>query len=179
MNIVFGTKKLGLSPVKAPSEKYPDMAVVTVEGAKEAKKSRRILFNTKASELLNLESGSVQEIVFGFVEGVETPQILAMNVASIEGGVEEMVVYKTSKNKVSFSDSSEKAKSITSSHMCGEIFNFLSIEDTSNAEFKLTAFDNDEIEAFSFEAIVESPEDLTADLDNENLILICLKLKNM
>ena len=62
MNIIFGTKKLGQIQTAATSEKYPGIPVITVEGLKGAKKSRRILLNKTAAELLNCEVGDVQHL---------------------------------------------------------------------------------------------------------------------
>ena len=84
-----------------------------------------------------------------------------MNVATIQGEAGEMTVYKTSKNKVSFADTSEKAKAITSSHMCGEVFNFLGLDDSNNAEFHLVPFASSSVEAFTFNTL-----DLEAIADN-------------
>lgn len=150
MNIIFGSKRLGQTVEKAVNEKYPNQAVVTVEGQKEAKKSRRILFNTKAAELLGLEAGSVQEIVFGSLETGEVSgkKVLVMNLSASGQEAGDMKVYKTSKNKVSYSDSKEKGKAITSSHMCAEVFSFLGKNDQENVEFVLNVFNSDEIEAF-------------------------------
>jgi len=161
VTIIFGTKRLGQSVAQATSEKYPDQAVITVEGLKGAKKSRRILMNTKAAELLGAEVGEVQEFVFASVEmGENEPnQVLIANRSTIEDDVD--VTYKTSKNKVSYGeDSSEKGKAITSSHACNEIFSFLGLDDTSNVEFELNAFEAKELEAFSLDAVgtvVEAP----------------------
>lgn len=151
MNIIFGSKRLGASSERASNEKYPNNAVITVEGQKGAKKSRRILFNTKAAEMLNLENGVVQQLVFGSVEqGVDMDkQVLVMNTNSIDGETGEMTVYKTSKNKVAYVDSSEKGKAITSTHMCNEIFTFLGIDDSTNIEFSLVEFGAEQVEAYS------------------------------
>ena len=152
--IIFGTKKLGQTATQAVSEKYPDLAVITVEGQKGAKKSRRILMNTKAAELLGATVGEVQEFVFASVEmGEEAPhQVLIANRSTIDSEVD--VLYKTSKNKVAYGeDSSEKGKAITSSHACTEIFNFLGLEDDSNVEFELNEFPSAQLEAYSLDTI--------------------------
>ena len=152
--IIFGTKKLGQTATNSITEKYPDLAVITVEGVKGAKKSRRILMNTKAAELLNAEVGSIQELVFASVEmGEDTPnQVLIANAATIDNEVD--VKYKTSKNKVAYGeDSSEKGKAVTSSHACSEIFRFLGLDDSSNVEFQLNSFPSDQLEAYSLDAV--------------------------
>ncbi len=160
MNIIFGTKKLGQTVATKIAEKYPDLAVVTVEGQKGAKKSRRILFNSNASRLLNLESGSVQVLMFGSLEAGENnpAQVLVMNTDSTPDlDPENVVTYKTSKNLVSYSeDTSEKGKSVTSSYMCNEVFSFLGLEDSQNIEFELVSFDSEEVEAFAFVPIVSN-----------------------
>lgn len=150
MNIVFGQKRLvNVATRNAAVEKYPERAVITVEGLKGAKKSRKILINNTASELLSLAIGEVENIVFAPVE--ETKQILIANTATISGETDEMVSYSTSKNKVSFGDTSEKGKGITSSHMCKEIFKFLERDEDSNLEFELVVFPSEGIDAFSLE----------------------------
>lgn len=160
--IIFGTKRLGQTVTKEVAEKYPDLAVITVEGVKEAKKSRRVLLNSKAAELLNLEIGEIQNLVFASVEmgEVESRQVLIANADTL--AEEPEVSYKTSKNKVAYSDSKEKGKAITSSHVCNEIFTFLSKDDSANIEFQLNAFDNDALEAYSLDAIGVSTETVEA-----------------
>ena len=155
--IIFGTKRLG-KVATVTSEKYPNLAVVTVEGLKGAKKSRRILFNKTAANLLNLETGSVQHLVFASVETGEESgrEVLIADAASMEGNG-DMVTYKTSKNTVSFESTKESGKAVTSSHMCGEIFAFLDKDDSASVEFSLQAFDNDQLDAFSLRGMeVES-----------------------
>lgn len=157
--IIFGSKKLGQTQEKASNEKYPDLAVLTVEGVKGAKKSRRILLNTKAAELLSLESGSVQEIIFASVEMNNSAdrKVLIANKSVMPEDSGDMTVYKTSKNKVAYGeDTSERGKAITSSHMCSEIFSFLGQDDSANIEFELGAFDSDQIEAFALNTVGSS-----------------------
>ena len=155
--IIFGTKRLGQNPTTTTNDKYADLAVVTIEGQKGAKKSRRILLNTKAAELLNCEVGTVQQLVLASVEmGDNSPKrVLLANAANL--GSEVDVTYKTSKNRVSFGeDTSEKGKAISSTHACNEIFNFLERDDSTNIEFKLTEFDSTEVEAYALSPIVSS-----------------------
>ena len=161
--IIFGTKKLGKVAEKAPKEKYPNHAVVTVEGVKEAKKSRRILFNTKASELLGLEPGETQWLVFGSVErGVGLPnEVLVMNTSEIGETDQDMTSYRASKNPVSIEDTKEKFKSVSSTHMCNEIFSFLEKDDSVNTEFSLTVFPSEEVNAFSLSDLDVESQDLT------------------
>ena len=162
MNIVFGKKRLvDVAPRNTSVVKYPEQAVITVEGQKGAKKSRRILINVKASELLGLVVGEVENIVFAPVD--DTKQILIANTATIQGETDEMVSYSTSKNNVTFSDTSEKAKGITSSHMCKEIFKFLGEDDSFDLEFELAVFPTESIEAFD---MVKMSEPLVVAEDN-------------
>tara|TARA_R100000541_G_scaffold21346_1_gene31287 strand:- start:24769 stop:25479 length:711 start_codon:yes stop_codon:yes gene_type:complete len=157
MKIVFGTKKLSGTTRLASFEKYETIPVLTVEGIKGAKKSRRILLNTMASQLLDLEVGDVQELIFAPVE--DTMQVLIANISTIDSETGDMVSYKTSKNKVSHGESNEKSKAITSSHMCKEIFSFLSLDETADAEFQLVSFPSDSVEAYSLEVVSEISED--------------------
>jgi hypothetical protein len=154
IKIIFGTKRLGQSAAVVSAAKYPNKAVITVEGVKGAKKSRRILMNAKAAELLGCTVGELQELSFGWPElGPDSPkQVLIANSATF--AEEPGITYRTSKNKVSFGeDTSEKGKAITSSHVCNEIFNFLNLDDSANAEFELNAFDNPSLEAFTLDAV--------------------------
>ena len=148
--IIFGSKRLGQQLAAVSSgDKYPDRAVVTVEGNKGSGKSRRLLFNTKAAQKLGLENGDVQELVFASVEGV-TRQVLVANKSLVpEADQENIVSYKTSKNRVSNGeDTKEKSKAITSSFFTREVFSFLGMDDNAgNAEFYLTAFPESQIEA--------------------------------
>lgn len=160
--IIFGSKKLGQATTTVANEKYPDLAVVTIEGQKGAKKSRRILINAKAAELLSLETGSIQELVFASVEmgATDQNQVLIANAGSIDN--DDMVVYKTSKNNVSFGeDTKEKGKAVTSSHMCNEIFSFLGQDDSANIEFQLVEFPSEEVEAYAFTPISEGIDELS------------------
>jgi len=156
--IIFGTKKLGQTTTtntSSSNEKYPDIPVVTVEGQKGAKKSRRILINSKAALLLNCPQGEVQNIVFASVEmGENTPkQVLITNESFLPQEVE--VSYKTSKNKVAYDESNEKGKAVTSSHACNEILTFLGLNDEGNTEFKLVPFESNDLKAFSLSTKIE------------------------
>ena len=158
--IIFGSKRLGqqLSAVSA-GDKYADRPVVTVEANKGARKSRRLLFNTKASQLLGLDNGDVQELVFASVEG-DNRQVLVANKSLIPAADQENVVsYKTSKNRVANGeDTKEKSKAITSSFFCKEVYSFLNIdEDGESAEFYLTAFPSNDIEAHALVPVGQEP----------------------
>lgn len=148
--IIFGSKRLGQQLAAVSSgDKYPDRAVVTVEGNKGSGKSRRLLFNTKAAQKLGLENGDVQELVFASVEGVKRQVLVANKSLVPEADQENIVSYKTSKNRVSNGeDTKEKSKAITSSFFTKEVFSFLGMDDNAgNAEFYLTAFPESQIEA--------------------------------
>jgi len=153
MHIIFGTKKLTESARTVSVEKYEGRAVVTVEGQKGAKKSRRVLFNNTASTLLGLEPGSVQQVVFAPVQ--DTRQVLIANLDSIDEDARgEMVTYRTSKNKVSYGEeTSEKGKSLTTSFMCKELFSFFGEDDSQDLEFDLNEFPSEDLEAFSLDLI--------------------------
>jgi len=166
--IIFGTKRLGkVSSNNISTEKYPNIPVITVEGLKGAKKSRRILMNSKAADLLNCTVGDIQHIVFASVEMDDNSpkQVLITNDATLPEKAD--VSYKTSKNRVSFGeDTSEKGKAITSSYMCREIFSFLDMDDSANIEFQLNEFDNPEIEAFSLDAVGTVVESISGAVNN-------------
>lgn len=155
MQIIFGTKKLTESARAISVEKYEGRAVITVEGQKGAKKSRRILFNSTASNLLGLESGSVQQVVFAPIQ--DTRQVLIANLETIDEDARgEMVTYRTSKNKVSYGeDTTEKGKASTTSFMCKELFSFFGEDDSQDLEFELNEFESDSVEAYSLDLIKE------------------------
>jgi hypothetical protein len=172
MNIIFGTKRLGQTAAAASSAKYPDLAVVTVEGTKEAKKSRRILFNKTAAAMLGFQTGETQQSVFGSLIGDSSNRLLITNISSDPETVGEMTTYKTSKNNVSYDGTSEKGKAITSSFMCNEISGFLGL-DNKTTEFQLVEFDSDQVEAFEFVAMTEpdtepNTQPTEAGLENNN-----------
>ena len=157
--IIFGSKRLGqqLAAVSA-GDKYPDRAVVTIEGNKGSGKSRRLLFNTKAAQKLGLENGDVQELVFASVEGVARQVLVANKSLVPEADQANIVSYKTSKNKVSNGeDTKEKSKAITSSFFTREVFSFLGLSDDGNAEFYLTAFPESQIEAHALIPVGQEP----------------------
>jgi hypothetical protein len=158
--IIFGARKFGVSNTPAVTSKYPNTAVITVEPSKEGGRSRRVLFNAKASEVLNLEMSEVQQIVFGFVEG-ETMGLIAN--ASLLGNdvMESMTTYRTSKNKVSFESTKERGKAISS--IANEIANYYGLDNSVENEFSLESFDTDGVESFSMS--VMKSEDCCGDKD--------------
>lgn len=177
MNIVFGQKRLvNVASRSASIVKYPEQAVITVEGIKGAKKSRRILMNAKAAQYLDLVVGEVENIVFAPVD--DTQQILIANTSTIDGDAGEMTSFSTSKNNVTFSETTEKGKGITSSHMCKEIFKFLGEDDSSDIEFELAVFPSESITAFSLCKLDAALEDLTDTIETNNEVLTTEEVVN-
>lgn len=158
--IIFGSKRLGQQLAAVSSgDKYPDRAVVTVEGNKGARKSRRLLFNTKAAQKLNLDNGEVQELVFASVEGTNR-QVLVANKSLVPAADQENIVsYKTSKNRVANGEETkEKSKAITSSFFCKEVYSFLGLdEDNGASEFYLNTFPANDIEAYALVPVGQEP----------------------
>lgn len=158
MTIIFGTKRLGKEDgANGTIQKYPNQAVVTLEGVRGANKSRRFLFNAKASEALGLEKGEIQQMIFGtFVDENQKSVLIANanNIVELEG----LTIYKTSKNPVSFDDSKEKGKAVSSSVITGDITTFLGLDDAVNHEFTLEDLNSDQIEAMRLVPIANSIE---------------------
>lgn len=170
--IIFGTKRLGRSDEAQTNEKYPGKAVVTIEAEKEGGRSRRILFNKTAASLLSLESGSNQEIVFGTVvdDVAGFKSVLLANAALIPGDSEtELKRYRTSKNPVSFEDTKEKGKAISSTTLSTEIAEFLGLSNDVEHEFSVSAFNEaSEIESFKLEIIKDSTDAIVEEVaENE------------
>lgn len=173
MNIVFGTLKGSRSESVA---KYPEKAVITIEGAKEAGRSRRVLFNEKASEVTELENKEVQTVMFGFLtdDGNGEKAVLFANISGLPENPTN-VVYKTSRNKVAFEDSKERGKAISNSNLIKDIDTLIQLGDEAK-EFEIVPFDaGEEVENLGYDLfkLVEinntteqgTPfdEDLTAD----------------
>lgn len=158
--IIFGSKRLGQQLAAVSSgDKYPDRAVVTVEGNKGAKKSRRLLFNTKAAQKLSLDNGEIQELVFASVEGINR-QVLVANKSLVPAADQENIVsYKTSKNRVANGEETrEKSKAITSSFFCKEVYSFLGLdEDNGASEFYLNTYPANDIEAYVLVPVGQEP----------------------
>lgn len=157
MQIIFGTRRLGVSDIAQTNEKYPEVAVVTIEPSKEGGKSRRVLFNKTAASLLSLEEGAVQNITFGTVviaaDGFK--QVLIANRDLLDTN-EDLTTYKTSKNRVSFEGTKEKGKAISSSAISGQISSFLGLNEDVTNEFRVNAFDAGGIESYSLDLIVDN-----------------------
>ena len=158
--IIFGSKRLGqqLAAVSL-GDKYPDRAVITVEGNKGARKSRRLLFNTKAAQKLSLDNGEIQELVFASVEGTNRQVLVANKSLVPQADQENIVSYKTSKNRVANGeDTKEKSKAITSSFFCKEVYSFLGLdEDNGASEFYLNTYPANDIEAYALVPVGQEP----------------------
>ena len=147
--------------------KYPNNAVITVEPSKEGGRSRRVLFNAKACEVLNLEMAEVQQIVFGFVEGdciglIANASLLGSDV------VDSMTTYRTSKNKVSFEDTKEKGKAISSSTIANELSSYFGLDNTTIGEFRLNSYDTEGVESFSMEFMPNGIDELFTEASSQN-----------
>lgn len=162
INITFGTIKKNLRDT-ASHIKYPNDAVVTVEGVKGENKTRRVLFNALAMEKLNIPAGASQNIIFGFVEADElgNRKLLIAN-ADMLPNKEQTVVYNTSKNKVSFEESKEKGKAIGNSRLHSEINAFLEIDEQISHEYKLEFFGTNEgLDLYEFKKILTETDNQT------------------
>ena len=147
MQIIFGTKRLGkVDSSNGSYQKYPEQAVVTLEGDRGHGKSRRFLFNALAAEMLGLEKGGVQHVVFGSLVNGDEKAVLISNANNIQDQ-EGLTVYKTSKNYVAYDDSKEKGKAVSSSVITGDIAEFLGLSDDQAYEFTIAMLESDEIEA--------------------------------
>ena len=155
--IIFGTKRLGKEDGSNGSfQKYPNQPVITLEGNRGHGKSRRFLFNEKAAEMLGLEKGAVQQMIFGTYVNGEEKSVLVANandIVSLEG----LTIYKTSKNKVSFDEpSKEKGKAVSSSVITGDITSFLGLDDEKAYEFNVVDFvENEEVDAVKLVLMTE------------------------
>lgn len=156
MQIIFGTKRLGKEDGSNGSfQKYPDMPVITLEGNRGHGKSRRFLFNAAAAELLNLEKGEVQQMIFGTFVNKEEKSVLVANANDIVN-LEGLTIYKTSKNRVAFDDSKEKGKAVSSSVITGDITSFLGLDDCKSYEFNVVDFtENEEVDAVKLVLMTE------------------------
>lgn len=137
-NIVFGTIKASRS---GAFQKYPEQAVVTLEGVKEANKSRRILFNRSAAELLNLQKGFNEDLIFGFLEADENGnRRLFIANTSDHPELSNEVTYRVSKNPVLYDDGKERGKAISNKKLSEEIADFLEVDGDVEHEYRLEVF---------------------------------------
>ena len=163
LNIVFGSiKKNGGSRI---AEQAFDFPVVTMEANRGPKTYRRILFNRPAMQLLDMEDGEINEMLFGFASG-EDNRLFIVNTAEFIAKVEDKT-YKTSKNKAAYTNSKERGKAISSNPLSTEIMSFMSIaSDDVDTNFKLTLY-SDEGEANVYELESFSAESDTLDLSED------------
>ena len=163
LNIVFGSiKKNGGSRI---AEQAFDFPVVTMEANRGPKTYRRILFNRPAMQLLDMEDGEINEMLFGFASG-EDNRLFIVNTAEFIAEVEDKT-YKTSKNKAAYTNSKERGKAISSNPLSTEIMSFMSIaSDDVDTNFKLTLY-SDEGEANVYELESFSAESDTLDLSED------------
>jgi len=167
MQIIFGTKRLGkVDSSNGSYQKYPEKAVVTLEGDRGHGKSRRFLFNALAAEMLGLEKGDVQHVIFGSLVSGDNKAVLISNANNIQDQ-EGLTVYKTSKNYVAYDDSKEKGKAVSSSVLTGDVADFLGLSDEASHEFSMSILDSDELEACVLTMLVEDQVDV--DLSSEEL----------
>lgn len=163
--IIFGSKKFGVSDIPVSTEKYPNTPVVLVEASKQGGKSRRLIFNKKASEVLGLEMGFVQQIVFGFVKG-ETVGLIANATDLPSETLENMQTYRTSKNKVTSENPLNRGKGISSTTLTKEISEYFGIDSNVENEFSLNTFESEGIESFSMELITSELTESTNEVEN-------------
>ena len=123
LNIVFGSSKVGRSTTGTQEFTVPS---IKLEASRGAGTSRRILFNKAAMAKLELETGAVQELLFGFAYDENKSRLFLINTAEFAREVEQKT-YKTSKNRVSYTDSKEKGKGISSTPLANELRAFLDI----------------------------------------------------
>lgn len=156
MKIIFGTKTLGKEDgANGAFQKYTDKPVVTLEGVRGHGKSRRFLFNALACEILGLEKAVVQHLVFGALVDAEEKSVLISNTNNIVD-LDGLTTYRTSKNYVSYDDSKEKGKAVSSSKITGDMSDFLGLDDSKDYEFIVEMFEDEDIEAVRLVPIEES-----------------------
>lgn len=156
MNIVFGTKRLGRIDGMGNSsyQKYTDRAVITLEGDRGAGRTRRVLFNSTAMEQMNLEKGETQQIVFGTIDADENGNraILIANANNL-ANIDDLTTYRTSKNSVSFDDTKEKGKAISSAALTKQMIGFLGLDENTEVEYVLQPFDQAGLPSDSFKFV--------------------------
>lgn len=163
--IIFGSKKFGVSNTPVSTEKYPNTPVLLIEASKQGGKSRRIIFNKKASEILGLEMGFVQQIVFGFVQG-DTVGLIANATDLPSETLNELQTYRTSKNKVTSENPLNRGKGISSTTLTKEISEYFDLDSSVENEFSLNTFESEGIESFSMELITGELTESTDEVEN-------------
>lgn len=165
LNIVFGSIKEPKSRVAEQEFEHPS---VKIEKEKGSGKSRRILFNRPACELLDLKDGDSQEMLFGFAqpEAGGAPRLFVVNTEEFLAEVEQKT-YRTSKNKASYDDSKERGKAIASKPLTAEITEFLGLDESVDNDLFVSFYQ--EGEATVYELSIEDPT-LNQDLDVEEVV---------
>ena len=146
LNIVFGSVKPTRS--NASAEQQFDYPVVTIEASRGAGTSRRVLFNQSAAKLMSLETGSLQEILFGFSQGEEIDgnRLFVVNTANFTHEVDGKT-YKTSKNPVAYDgETTEKGKGISSSPLVKELTAHMSVETDAETNFAISVFQEEGVD---------------------------------
>tara|TARA_R110001606_G_scaffold35890_1_gene103776 strand:+ start:365 stop:1060 length:696 start_codon:yes stop_codon:yes gene_type:complete len=138
LNIVFGSIKK-IAPAAIQQFDFPSMKVEKNRGKGT---TRRVLFNKSACRLLELDSGGVQELLFGFAQPQEENEarLFVVNTAEFIKEVEDKT-YKVSKNYAAYDDSKEKGKTISSTQLCNEIRQFVAIGDATDTDYEIVLHD--------------------------------------
>lgn len=179
MNITFGTIKKKRDTVS--NEKYPNSAVATIEAAEGIGKNKRIMFNSKAMEMLKTPEGVQQNLIFAFLHSDDglSNRLLVAN-AEYLPKKEDTVVYITSKNR-STSSSGQKGKIVSSSYLHKEVNDFLGTVQEKSYEYELAFFGtNSGLDLYEFKRLnlitpeksleYSNQEDVSKDsLDNEGV----------
>tara|TARA_R110000772_G_scaffold145879_2_gene256001 strand:- start:65 stop:703 length:639 start_codon:yes stop_codon:yes gene_type:complete len=161
LNIVFGSVKTATSRV---AEQELNHASVKLEASRGSGTSRRILFNRPACNLLDLNDGEAQEMLFGFAEadGESPARLFIVNTEDFSSVVTQKT-YKTSKNKAAYFESKEKGKAISSRPLAAEISAYLGLEDdTQDVDFFIQLFEKGEANVYELSStpfvLSEEPE---------------------
>lgn len=156
LNIVFGSIKSNSG--RGSSVQEFDFPSIKIEAYRGSGTSRRVLFNKPACQLLGLEIGEVQNMLFGFAQpdGDGAPRLFVVNTEQFTHEVEQ-VTYKTSKNYAAYSgDSGERGKSISSSPLVKEIRDFMSCTDESqNVNYQLSQYSEGEAVVYELTPVSE------------------------
>jgi len=138
LNIVFGSLKTTNN--RRGSKQEFDYPSVKLEASRGPKTSRRILFNNAACELLGMSDGYVQELLFGYAETENGTRLFVVNTDEFANEVEQKT-YKTSKNRVSYHETSEKGKAISSKPLANDIMTSLNnSDDTKDIDFHISLY---------------------------------------
>ena len=163
LNIVFGSIKK-IAPAAIQQFDFPSMKVEKNRGKGT---TRRVLFNKSACRLLELDSGGVQELLFGFAQPQEENEarLFVVNTAEFIKEVEDKT-YKVSKNYAAYDDSKEKGKTISSTQLCNEIRQFVSIGDVTDTDYEIVLHDKSgEAPIYELVKVVDAPA-LEVDCDD-------------